>query len=103
MIYNFKKNTLIEMKILSTYIKASYKGKHCVIWSLFENNVTSISSTGFQAGLNTPPNTVHHFPQRVLWNSCNTSSNVIGQILESFGSINVHLLLQVTPCEEVAC
>jgi hypothetical protein len=91
------------MKILSAYIKASYRGKHCVIWSLFQNSVISISSTGFQAGLNTPPDTVHHFPQRVLWNSCNISSNVIVQILKSVGSIHIHLLLQATPYEEAAC
>jgi hypothetical protein len=39
-IYNFKKDTLIKMKILSTYREASYKAKHYVIWSLFENSVT---------------------------------------------------------------
>jgi hypothetical protein len=33
-----------------------------------------MSSTWFQAKLNTPPNTVRHFPQRVLWNLCSISS-----------------------------
>jgi hypothetical protein len=42
-----------------------------------------MSCTGFQAKLNTPPNTVHDFPQRVLWNSCRFSSNVVLQILGS--------------------
>jgi hypothetical protein len=86
------------MNKVSTYIESSYKGKHCLIWSLFENTVTWMSSTRFQAKLNTPPKTksadlnVHHFAQRVLWNSCNINSNVICQILDSVGSIHLKVL-----------
>jgi hypothetical protein len=57
--------------------------KHHIFKSLFEDNITQVSSTGDKAHLCTLPAIVHGFPQHIYWNSLNFLSDAILQFLYS--------------------
>jgi hypothetical protein len=55
--------------------------KRYVFKSLFEDNVTHVSSVGGKAHLCTLFDIVHGFPQHIYWNSLNFPSDAILQFL----------------------
>jgi hypothetical protein len=77
--------------------------KHYVFKSLFEDNITQVSSIGGKANLCTLSDTVHDFPQHIYWNSFYFLSDGILQFLYSVRSVSIDLLLQIAPQEKIAC
>jgi len=76
--------------------------KHYVFKSLFEDNITQVSSIGGKAHLCMLFDIVHDFPQHIYWNSLNFLSDAILQFLYSMRSMSIDLL-QITPQEKIAC
>jgi hypothetical protein len=77
--------------------------KHYVFKSLFEDNITQLSSIGGKAHLCTLSDIVHDSPQHIYWNSLNFLSDAILQFLYSVRSVSMDLLLQIAPQEKIAC
>jgi hypothetical protein len=77
--------------------------KHYIFKSLFEENITQVSSIGGKAHLCTLSYIVHDFPQHIYWNSLNFLSDAILQFLYSVRSVNIDLLLQIAPQKIIAC
>jgi hypothetical protein len=78
----------------------SNREKHYVFKSLFEDNITQVSSTGGKAHLHTLSDIVNDFPQHIYWNSSNFPSDAILQFLYSVRSVSIDLLLQIAPQEK---
>jgi hypothetical protein len=51
--------------------------KHYIFKSLFEDNITQVSSTGGKAHLCMLSDIVHDFPQHIYWNSLNSSKRSV--------------------------
>ena len=77
--------------------------KYYVFKSLFEDNITQVSSIGGKAHLCILTDIVHDFPQHIYWNSLNFLSDAILQFLYSVRSMIIDLLLQIAPQERIAC
>ena len=74
--------------------------KHYVFKSLFEDNITQMSSIGGKAHLCTLSDIVQDFPQHIYWNSLNFLSDAILHFLCSVRSVSIDLLLQIAPQEK---
>jgi hypothetical protein len=77
--------------------------KHYIFKSLFEDNITHVSSIVFNAHLCTLSDIVHDFHQHNYWNLLNFLSDAILQLLYSVRSVSIDLLLQIAPEEKIAC
>ena len=77
--------------------------KHYVFKSLFEDNITHVSSIGGKAHLCTLSDIVHDFPQHIHWNSLNFLSDAVLQFVYSVRSVIIDLLLQIAPQEKITC
>jgi hypothetical protein len=76
--------------------------KHYVFMSLFEGNISQVSSIGGRAHLCMLSDIVHDIPQHIYWNSLNFLSDAILQFLYSVRWVNIDLL-QIAPQEKIAC
>jgi len=69
--------------------------RHYAFKSLFEHNITHVSSIGGKAHLCTLSDIVHGFPRHIYRNSLNFLSDAILQFLYSVRSVSIDLLLQI--------
>ena len=65
--------------------------KHYIFKSLFEDDISQVSSILFNAHLCTLSDIVHDFPQHIYWNLLNFLSDVILHLLYSVRSVSIDL------------